>query len=207
MPSPLDLHFQRNNDNGEGGRGSNKGNTRNNSRNNDNDNRHGRKGKDNTSRRRHPYDTNKSCELHGRGHSTEECIVLKVSNGKLANNSHLAEISKTNNEARTAITNPISTIPISTTASKLPAPSSRQSKKGSTTTATSKKRMLRTNPAAHAIPATPPSPPSKDTKLPFQTAHSSLESQSTMSPHLGINLSTRSASKNRTLSQAEKQKS
>src|SRR5271154_2337467 len=62
-------NFQRNNDgrNGEGGRGSNKGNFRNSRRNDDNDNNR-RKGK-NTSRRRYPYDTNKSCELHGRGHS------------------------------------------------------------------------------------------------------------------------------------------
>ena len=26
---------------------------------------------------KHPYDTNKSCELHKRGHSTDECITLK----------------------------------------------------------------------------------------------------------------------------------
>src|SRR5277367_4612339 len=70
-------NLERNNDgrNVEGGRGSNKGNFRNNSgRNDDNDNR--RKGK-NTSRRRYPYDTNKSWELHGRGHSTEDCNTLK----------------------------------------------------------------------------------------------------------------------------------
>jgi hypothetical protein len=37
--------------------------------------------------------------------------IVMYSNGKLANSSHLAEISKTNNnEARTAITSPISTI-------------------------------------------------------------------------------------------------
>jgi hypothetical protein len=65
-------NFQRNNDNGEGGRGSNKGNSRNNDRNDGNGNR--RKGKNN---RRNPYDINKSCELHGRGHSTEDCNVLK----------------------------------------------------------------------------------------------------------------------------------
>jgi len=70
-------NFQRSNDgrNGKGGRGNNKGNSRNNGRNNGNDNR--RKGKNNKNRRRYPYDTNKSCELHGRGHSTDECIVLK----------------------------------------------------------------------------------------------------------------------------------
>jgi hypothetical protein len=68
-------NFQRNNDNGEGGRGSNRGNSRNNGRNNDNDNR--RKGKNNRSRHQYPYDTNKSCELHGRGHSTEDCNTLK----------------------------------------------------------------------------------------------------------------------------------
>jgi hypothetical protein len=84
-------NFQRNNDNGEGGRGSNKDNSGNNGRNDGNDNR--RKGKNNTSRRRYPYDTNKSCELHGRGPvsypegDTVQKIVL-YSNGKLANYSH-----------------------------------------------------------------------------------------------------------------------
>jgi hypothetical protein len=72
-------NFQRNNDdsrsNGEGRRGSNGGNSHNDGRNNGNDNR--RKGKNNTSRRRYPYDINKSCELHGRGHSTEDCNTLK----------------------------------------------------------------------------------------------------------------------------------
>src|SRR5271156_2073590 len=71
--------FQRNNDgrnNGKGGRGNNKGNFRNNGRNNGRNNS-GRKGKNNKNRRRSPYDTNKSCELHGRGHSTEECNTLK----------------------------------------------------------------------------------------------------------------------------------
>src|SRR5271155_3300437 len=73
-------NFQRNNDNrsnGKGGRGSNKGNSRNNGRNNGGRNNSGRKGKNNKNRRRNPYDTNKSCELHGRGHSTEECNTLK----------------------------------------------------------------------------------------------------------------------------------
>src|SRR5271155_5484808 len=74
-------NFQRNNDsrsNGKGGRGSNKGNFRNNGRNNGNGNNSGRKGKNNKNRRRsYAYDTNKSCDLHGRGHSTEECITLK----------------------------------------------------------------------------------------------------------------------------------
>jgi hypothetical protein len=73
-------NFQRNNDdrsNGKGGRGSNGGNSRNNGRNNGNGNNSGRKGKNNKNRRRYPYDTNKSCELHGRGHSTDECITLK----------------------------------------------------------------------------------------------------------------------------------
>ena len=65
--------FQRNNDNGEGRRG--RGNSRNNDRNNGNNS--GRQGKNNKGRRRYPYDTNKSCELHGRGHSTEECNTLK----------------------------------------------------------------------------------------------------------------------------------
>ena len=75
--------FQRNNDrrnNGKGGRGSNKGNSRNNGLNNGRNNggnNSGRKGKNNRSPRRYPYDTNKSCELHGRGHSTDECITLK----------------------------------------------------------------------------------------------------------------------------------
>src|SRR5271154_1199550 len=58
-------NFQRNDDgrnNDKGGRGSNRGNSRNNGH--DNDNR--RKG-NKTSRRRYPYDTNKSCEIHGRG--------------------------------------------------------------------------------------------------------------------------------------------
>jgi hypothetical protein len=68
-------NFQRNNDNGEGGRGNSRGNSHNNDRNDDNNNS-GRKGKNNN-RRRNPYDTNKSCELHGRGHSTEDCNVLK----------------------------------------------------------------------------------------------------------------------------------
>jgi hypothetical protein len=76
-------NFQRNNDgrngNGKGGRGSNKGGS--NSRNNGRNNRHGndnrRKGKNNRSRQRYPYDTNKSCDLHGRGHSRDECIALK----------------------------------------------------------------------------------------------------------------------------------
>src|SRR5271154_2128993 len=75
-------NFQRNNgggNNSKGGRGGNKGNFRNNGRNNSNGNNSGRKGKNNKNRRhgRYPYDTNKSCELHGRGHSTEECITLK----------------------------------------------------------------------------------------------------------------------------------
>src|SRR5271154_5971767 len=73
-------NFQRNNENrsnGKGGRGNNKGNSRNNGRNNGGGNNSGRKGKNNKNRRRNPYDTNKSCELHGRGHSTEECITLK----------------------------------------------------------------------------------------------------------------------------------
>ena len=72
--------FQRNNDrrnNGKGGRGSNKGNFRNNGRNNGNNNNSGQKGKNNRSSRQYPYDTNKSCELHGRGHSTDECITFK----------------------------------------------------------------------------------------------------------------------------------
>src|SRR5579859_6095309 len=71
-------NFQRNNDgcsNGKGGRGSNKGISHNNGRNNHYDNR--RKGKNNKNRQRYPYDTNKFCDLHGRGHSTEDCIVLK----------------------------------------------------------------------------------------------------------------------------------
>jgi hypothetical protein len=68
-------NFQRNNDNGEGGRGNSRGNSHNNDRNDDNNNS-GRKGKNNN-RRRNPYDTNKSCELHGRGHSTEDCNTLK----------------------------------------------------------------------------------------------------------------------------------
>jgi hypothetical protein len=75
-------NFQRNNDgrsNGKGGRGSNKGgrNSCNNGRNNGNGNNFGRQGKNNKNRLRYLYDTNKSCELHGRGHSTEECITLK----------------------------------------------------------------------------------------------------------------------------------
>src|SRR5271155_1583546 len=73
-------NFQRNNDNrsnGKGGRGSNKGNSRNNGRNNGGGNNSGRKGKNKNRRSRYPYDTNKSCELHGRGHNTDECITLK----------------------------------------------------------------------------------------------------------------------------------
>jgi transposase InsO family protein len=79
-------NFQRNNENrsnGKGGRRSNRGNSRNrfrnNGRNNGNGNNSGRKGKNNKSNRRsrYPYDTNKSCELHGRGHNTDECITLK----------------------------------------------------------------------------------------------------------------------------------
>src|SRR5271168_2605368 len=74
-------NFQRNNENrsnGKGGRGNNKGNSRNNGRNSGGNNA-GHKGKNNKNRRhgRYPYDTNKSCELHGRGHSTDECITLK----------------------------------------------------------------------------------------------------------------------------------
>src|SRR5271170_6430790 len=72
-------NFQRNNDgrnNGKRGRGNNnKGNSCNNDRNIGNNS--SRKGKNNKNRRRYPYDTNKSCKLHGRGHSTEECITLK----------------------------------------------------------------------------------------------------------------------------------
>src|SRR5271155_3869926 len=65
-------NFQRNNENrsnGKGGRGSNKGNSRNNGRNSGGNNS-GHKGKNNKNRRhgRYPYDMNKSCELHGRGH-------------------------------------------------------------------------------------------------------------------------------------------
>src|SRR5271170_1104551 len=74
-------NFQRNNgggNNSKGGRGGNKGNSRNNGRNNGGGNNSGRKGKNNKNRRsRYPYDTNKSCELHGRGHNTDECITLK----------------------------------------------------------------------------------------------------------------------------------
>jgi len=67
--------FQRNNDNGEGRR--RRDNSRNDGRNNGDSNNSGRTGRNNKSRRRYPYDTNKSCELHGRGHSTEECNTLK----------------------------------------------------------------------------------------------------------------------------------
>src|SRR5271155_601675 len=71
-------NFQRNNDsrnNGKGGRGNNKGNFRNNGQNNGDNS--SRKGKNNKNQRRYPYDTNKSCELHRRGHSAAECITLK----------------------------------------------------------------------------------------------------------------------------------
>jgi len=73
-------NFQQNNDsrsNGEGRRGSNRGNSRNDGRNNGDGNNSSRKGKNNKSRCRYPYDINKSCELHGRGHSTEDCNTLK----------------------------------------------------------------------------------------------------------------------------------
>src|SRR5271154_5795966 len=106
-------NFQRNNDNrsnGKGGRGSNKGNSRNNGRNNGGGNNSGRKGKNNKNRRhgRYPYDTNKSCELHG-GDTVQ--TSASHSRNRLANSSrHLAEISKTSNETRTATTSPTSTI-------------------------------------------------------------------------------------------------
>jgi reverse transcriptase-like protein/integrase-like protein/Pol polyprotein/LTR polyprotein gag-polypeptide-like protein len=81
--------FQRNS-NGNGGhgrnrgrgRGGNRGGTRGHDGNNGGSNgsfngrgRGGRRG--NNRRSKFPYDTNKSCEIHGRGHSTDECIVLK----------------------------------------------------------------------------------------------------------------------------------
>ena len=70
-------NFQRSNDGRSNGKGGRKGNFRNNGRNNRHGNDNRRKGKNNKSRQRYPYDTNKSCELHGRGHSTDECITLK----------------------------------------------------------------------------------------------------------------------------------
>ena len=73
-------NFQWKNDdrsNDKGGWGSNKGNSRNNDRNNDNDNNFDHKDKNNRSRRWYSYDINKSCELHGRGHNTEEYITCK----------------------------------------------------------------------------------------------------------------------------------
>jgi hypothetical protein len=125
--------------------------------------------------------------------------IVMYSNGKLANNSHLAEISKTNNEIVTATTSPISTI-----ASRTPIERSSLAClsttlrllvqvlihplgynnalitlfKGCTITATSINGLCPTMlSVAHETPA---SPPSKNSKFPLQTAHSSLQSQSTM---------------------------
>ena len=73
-------NFHRGNANREEGKGGKEGrNSKGDSRSGRNaSNKRGRGGQRNNNRKtRYPYDTNKSCEIHGRGHSTDQCIVLK----------------------------------------------------------------------------------------------------------------------------------